>query len=143
MNKSDEIAYLGRVISLLGRHQQLSLGEIKNKTRAFLRKRHQTDSSVFNTLELYVTQGMLARKVYKSRIYYTLSEMAQGNRPPEIKPVDLVEAAVESGNALVLQMIEQAKRYTGTKQPNTNLDREKTLEYKEKAPPPNSTEGFK
>jgi hypothetical protein len=139
MNKSDETMYLGRVISLLARHGQLSFGEIKNKTWYFLRKRRQTDSSIFQVLELFVEQGMLARKMHKSRIYYTLGNIQQ--TAPKISKLDLVEAGVDTENELMKKMINQAKAYVGTK--STNPDRDKALEYKQKAPPPSGVEGFK
>lgn len=111
MNKADETVYLGRIISLLGKHQQLTLGEIKNKTRHFLRKRHQTDSSLFNTLELFVTQGVLTRKVYKSRIYYAIEPTAMGATKPVAKKLDLVEHGAETGTELFNQMVTRAKNY--------------------------------
>jgi hypothetical protein len=123
MNKQDEVVYLGRIISLLARHEFLTLGEIKNKTRAFIRKRHQTDSSLFNTLELFVTQGMLVRQVRKSRIYYALADIQQ--KPVVLPQRDLVEAGVETQSELFKQLVKQAK------------------EYKPKDPPPTSVDGFK
>lgn len=146
MNKADETVYLGRIISLLGKHQQLTLGEIKNSTRAFLRKRHQTDSSLFNTLELFVTQGLLRRKVHKSRIYYTLSELAQGYQSPKVQPIDLVESAVSTETELFKQMANQGLKHMGL---TTSVDelieqkKKSPKDYVPKAPPPNSTEGFK
>lgn len=146
MNKSDEVIYLGRIISLLGKHQQLTLGEIKNKTHSFLRKRHQTDSSLFNTLELFVTQGLLRRKVFKSRIYYTLSSVAQGQGPlPEAKELDLIESGIDTGTELFKQMANQALKHAGVNKSVEEVveEKKKKKEYVPKEPPPTGVEGFK
>lgn len=154
MNKSDEIVYLGRLISLLGKHEQLTLGEIKSKTRPFLRKRHQTDSSLFNTLESFCKLGVLRRKVHKSRIYYALDELGAPKQPATPDKAAMLEMGVDTESELFKQMANQALRYMGKKPLNTspisneeeeeeNLDRTKVLEYKPKEAPPNDVKGFK
>lgn len=154
MNKADELVYLGRIISLLARHEQLTLGEIKNKTRSFLRKRHQTDSSVFRTLESFCKLGVLRQTVHRSRIYYELDEL--GKQPTlvnEATKLDMIEAGVDTENELFKQMAKQGLQYMGLKelpkrpplinQDGENLDRTKSLEYQPKQPPSNDVKGFK
>jgi hypothetical protein len=122
VNKTDELVYLGRIFSLLARHQQLTLAEIKNKTRHFLRKRHQTTSSLFHLLEEFVSNGQLIRTVYGARIFYAMPEQ---QRSPVLSKLDLVEAGAETQSELFKKLVEQAKK------------------YKPKDPPPPTVDGFK
>lgn len=112
MNKQDEVVYLGRVISLLARHSSLTLGEIKNKTRHFIRRHRQNDSNIFQLLEQFVAEGYLKRVVKRSRVLYSLSDVASPSpKAPKVSKLDLLETASSNEDEIIKRLAEHAKSY--------------------------------
>ena len=67
--------FLGTVIRLLARNREMSLGQIRNSTRNFRKRRRISDDSLFSVMREYVDAAMIAQVERKGRVVYACLEI--------------------------------------------------------------------
>ena len=75
MNTISEREFLGTVIRLLARNREMSLGQIRNSTRNFRKRRRISNDSLFSVMRHYVDAGMIAELERKGHMIYASKEI--------------------------------------------------------------------
>lgn len=67
--------FLGTVIRLLARNREMSLGQLRNSTRQFRKRRRISDDSLFSVMREYVDAALIAQVERKGRVVYACLEL--------------------------------------------------------------------
>lgn len=156
MDSVSEQEFFATVVKLLAWHSRLTLGEIRNKTRAMRRRRHIANDKVFSMLENYTANGWIRRTEVNGRIAYC-TRIAEDIANPPIEPrygVELIDKRLvptgiinqlkEAALARGRQMNEERKQqermmasyvpdkpYAKTEEERKKNEKEQRIEHKE------------
>ena len=84
MNTISEREFLGTVIRLLARNREMSLGQIRNSTRNFRKRRRISNDAVFGILRRYVEEGLIGIIERNSHMIYASKEIEDMSRHGDV-----------------------------------------------------------
>lgn len=70
MNPVSEQEFMATVLKLLARNGRMTIGQIRNRTRAFRRRRRIANETVFKLLENYIDTGLIKHIEISGRVAY-------------------------------------------------------------------------
>lgn len=95
VNIASEQEFFGSVVKMLAKYPRLTLGQIRNSTRAFRRRRRIPAESVFGILEGFVRNGWLKRTEINGRIAYA-TRIAEAIEGTEAEPENALKTVLIS-----------------------------------------------